>query len=74
MQPRVSATKFPAMANINKNTPLFQQRCVERIEAWRQRRPTSGWPGDPRDWEHHNCQTAQLTSLGRKLLGVDIWE
>ncbi len=66
--------QYITMSPINKNTPLFQQRCVERIEAWRQRRPTSGWPGAPRDWEYHNCQTAQLTSLGRKLLGVDIWE
>ena len=75
-QPRLAQyiTMSPINTKLKKNTPLFQQRCAERIEAWRQRRPTSGWPGDPRDWEHHNCQPAQLTSLGRKLLGLDMWE
>ena len=74
-QPRLAQyiTMSPINTKLKKNTPLFQQRCAERIEAWRQRRPTSGWPGDPRIG-NHNCQTAQLTSLGRKLLGLDMWE
>lgn len=74
-QPRLA--QYITMSPVNpalENIPLLRQNSADRIEAWRERRPTSGWPGDPRDWEHHNCQTAQLTSLGRKLLGLDMWE
>jgi ectoine hydroxylase-related dioxygenase (phytanoyl-CoA dioxygenase family) len=45
-----------------------------RIKAWQERRPMSNWPGDARDWEHEKQETAVLTELGRKLLGVDLWE
>ncbi len=45
----------------------------ERIAAWQERRPTSRWPGDARDWEHQHQPPAELTALGRKLLGVDSW-
>jgi ectoine hydroxylase-related dioxygenase (phytanoyl-CoA dioxygenase family) len=45
-----------------------------RIKAWQERRPMSNWPGDSRDWEHERQETAVLTELGRKLLGVDLWE
>lgn len=45
----------------------------ERIQAWRDRRPTPRWPGDSRDWEHRHQEPAELTALGRKLLGVDFW-
>ena len=46
----------------------------QRIECWQERRPAANWPGDPRDWEHNHQQPAQLTQLGRKLLGVDSWD
>ena len=45
-----------------------------RIKSWQERRPMSNWPGDARDWEHEKQETAVLTELGRKLLGVDLWE
>lgn len=45
-----------------------------RIRAWQERRPLSNWPGDSRDWEHERQEPAVLTELGRKLLGVDLWE
>lgn len=44
-----------------------------RIQAWRDRRPTRGWPGDPRDREHRLQKPARLTPLGRKLLGLYPW-
>jgi hypothetical protein len=31
------------------------------------------FPGDPRDWERHNAQTANLMPLGEKLLGLSYW-
>jgi len=47
-----------------------------RIAQWRERRgPSASWaPGDPRDWEHTHSKSAELTPLGRKLLGIDFWE
>ena len=51
-----------------------------RIESWRGRRPAKssgrgvGWPRDPRDREHRTQSPAVLADLGRKLLGLDVWE
>ena len=52
---------------------LLQDSRHQRIQAWQERRPTSGWPGDPREWEHKHGTTAELTSLGKKLLGAESW-
>lgn len=43
------------------------------IKGWQERRATSSWPVDERDWEHKHQEPAVLTELGRKLLGVDSW-
>jgi ectoine hydroxylase-related dioxygenase (phytanoyl-CoA dioxygenase family) len=47
----------------------------ERITSWRERLPRQGFafPGDPRNWEVAHGVTAELTPLGRKLLGLDRW-
>ena len=47
-----------------------------RIHCWRNRLPPgdSVFPGDPREWEQQHGETAELTPLGRKLLGLDGWE
>lgn len=47
-----------------------------RIEQWKRRLPPDArWaPGDPRHWEREHQETAQLTPLGRKLLGLDAWD
>ncbi|MGB1891950.1 MAG: phytanoyl-CoA dioxygenase family protein [Candidatus Latescibacterota bacterium] len=44
-----------------------------RVASWQERRPMPNWPGDPRAWEKEKQQTAELTPLGKKLLGVDLW-
>lgn len=46
-----------------------------RIRSWKERLKPEGFafPGDPRDLERKQGQTADLSSLGRKLLGVDNW-
>lgn len=47
---------------------------LERIRLWRERdHPKGGWPGDPREWEKHNAETARLTPLGERLLGLKRW-
>lgn len=47
-----------------------------RIRQWQERTPPDAdWaPGDPRRWEQQHGKTAELTPLGRKLLGLDAWE
>lgn len=50
------------------------REALERKKGWRENLPPSGWafPGDPRRLEEKNHE-AVLSSLGRKLLGVDNW-
>lgn len=47
----------------------------DRIRLWRERLspPGKAFPGDARRWEAKN-PSAQLTALGRKLLGLDSWD
>ena len=53
------------------NEPLRQWR----INSWKNRiAPESyAFPGDPRKWEQTKYDTAELSTLGRKLLGLDMW-
>ncbi len=48
---------------------------LERVRLWREldhpQRPA--FPGDPREWERQHAQTATLTPLGEKLLGLTAW-
>jgi hypothetical protein len=46
-----------------------------RIRSWRDREPPTGgaFPGDPREWERTKYEIAELTRLGRRLLGLDLW-
>lgn len=46
-----------------------------RISSWRERSAPEGYafPGDPRNWEKEQYETAVLSPLGRKLLGIDRW-
>jgi hypothetical protein len=46
-----------------------------RINSWKHRIAPEGYafPGDPRNWERDRYTTAELTPLGRKLLGADDW-
>ena len=47
----------------------------ERIRLWRELDypKRDAFPGDPRDWEKKNAQTAKLNPLGEKLLGLKPW-
>jgi hypothetical protein len=47
-----------------------------RIRSWRDRVPAQGYafPGDPRNWEQTRYETAKLTTLGEKLLGLRSWQ
>lgn len=47
-----------------------------RIRMWRDRLSPTGaaFPGDPRGLEQHYGKTADLTALGKKLLGLELWD
>ena len=46
-----------------------------RISSWKERRAPEGYafPGDPRKWEQTKYETATLSELGEKLLGLRKW-
>ena len=46
-----------------------------RIRSWRERIAPEGYafPGDPRGWEKTKYATAELSPLGKKLLGLETW-
>ena len=46
-----------------------------RVNSWRNRVAPEGYafPGDPRNWEQTRYETAELTELGEKLLGLRSW-
>lgn len=46
-----------------------------RINSWKHRIAPEGYafPGDPRNWEQTKYETAQLSNLGEKLLGLKKW-
>uniref|UniRef100_UPI0025CF9491 phytanoyl-CoA dioxygenase family protein n=1 Tax=uncultured Nitratireductor sp. TaxID=520953 RepID=UPI0025CF9491 len=53
-----------------------EEERKERIRLWREldHPKRDAFPGDPRDWEKKNAETAKLTELGEKLLGLKAWE
>lgn len=53
-----------------------EEERLARIERWRNRQKPPhdrAFPGDPRRLEELHGKTAELTPLGRKLLGLDRW-
>ena len=46
-----------------------------RITSWKERKAPEGYafPGDPRKWEQIKYTTAELSELGKKLLGIEKW-
>ncbi len=46
-----------------------------RINSWKNRIAPQGYafPGDPRNWEQTKYETAELSYLGKKLLGLESW-
>lgn len=69
-QPRLAQyiTMYPAREQNEEERRL-------RIQAWQERLPPRGkaFPGDPRELEQKSGQPAQLTDLGRRLLGLNSW-
>lgn len=77
IRPNTSENKV-RMAQYIAMTPAAeenQELRERRVESWKERHAPEGFafPGDPREWERTKYETAVLTPLGRKLLGLDSW-
>jgi ectoine hydroxylase-related dioxygenase (phytanoyl-CoA dioxygenase family) len=61
---------------MNPTTQLTDEARQERIECWRNNtHPMSrAFPGDPRRIEEQRSAPAELTDLGKKLLGLESWD
>ncbi|RKN70150.1 phytanoyl-CoA dioxygenase family protein [Paenibacillus ginsengarvi] len=58
-------TMFPAAPGVRRD---------DAVESWRNRTGPASFPADERGWERRpGTGPAQLTELGRKLLGLDPW-
>ena len=55
--------------------PENQELREWRVNSWKNRIAPEGYafPGDPRNWEQEKYDTAQLSELGEKLLGLREW-
>lgn len=63
------------MPAITPATTENDELRARRIDSWKERRAPEGFafPGDPREWELTRYTTAELSPLGRRLLGVNLW-
>lgn len=78
IRPNTSEDKV-RMAQYISMTPAAEDNTElreKRVQSWKERRAPEGFafPGDPREWERTRYETAALTPLGRKLLGLDSWD
>jgi phytanoyl-CoA dioxygenase PhyH len=77
IRPNVSADRV-RIAQYISMYPAEEQDVAERdarVRSWREREAPqrAAFPGDPRDWERTRYETATLTALGEKLLGLRSW-
>jgi hypothetical protein len=61
--------QYITMTPAGKYSEEARQR---RVNAWKNR--MAGFSGERPEKEHETGKTAELTPLGRKLLGMDDWE
>jgi ectoine hydroxylase-related dioxygenase (phytanoyl-CoA dioxygenase family) len=77
IRPNTSAERV-RMAQYLSMFPAEEDNDEERhirVTSWRDREAPkrAAFPGDPREWEKKNGQTATLTPLGERLLGLTPW-
>jgi hypothetical protein len=72
----VNLSQTPRLAQYIRMAPAQDDEAerLERIACWQERRPPKMWEGDERQREQKYGVTAELTPLGRKLLGLDPWK
>lgn len=69
---KVRLAQYISMMPAEEDSPELREW---RITSWKERKAPEGYafPGDPRGWEQTKYETAVLSPLGRKLLGLDNW-
>lgn len=69
---KVRMAQYISMMPAEENNEALRQW---RISSWRERRAPEGYafPGDPRGWEKTKYNAAELSTLGKKLLGLENW-
>ena len=69
---RVRMAQYISMFPANEDDVLER---AERVRLWREldHPQRDAFPGDPREWEKKHAETATLTELGEKLLGLRSW-
>ena len=69
---KVRIAQYVSMMPVQENDEVQRQW---RINSWRDRIAPEGYafPGDPRNWEKTKYETAKLSELGEKLLGLTSW-
>lgn len=69
---RVRLAQYISMMPAEEDNELLRQW---RINSWRDRIAPEGYafPGDPRKWEQTKYPQAELSRLGKKLLGLEKW-
>jgi ectoine hydroxylase-related dioxygenase (phytanoyl-CoA dioxygenase family) len=62
--------------SMNPAASMTDETRQARIQAWQKNTPppSRSFPGDPRGIEERRSAPAELTDLGKKLLGVDRWD
>jgi hypothetical protein len=65
--------RFAQYISMSPADPERQESRKTAIESWRNNEAPMNWAGDPRGWEKRSGRPAELTPLGRKLLGIDRW-
>ena len=77
VRPNISENKVRLAQYISMSPaePFDTAQRAERVRLWQAVEPPNrpDFPGDPRGWEKQHVTPAELTPLGRKLLGVDDW-
>ena len=69
---KIRIARYISMMPAEEDNKVLKQW---RINSWKNRVAPEGYafPGDPRNWEQTKYKTAQLSSLGEKLLGLTKW-
>lgn len=71
-QDKVRIAQYISMMPAEEDNEALRQW---RINSWKERIAPEGYafPGDPRGWEQNKYGTAELSEMGKKLLGLERW-
>jgi len=78
IRPNISGDKVRIAQYISMMPAQEENESLKewRINSWKNRISPEGYafPGDPRNWEQTKYEQAELSPLGKKLLGLEPWD